>query len=213
MYTAAMKTSAVALAAILLIVMTLGGCLLTVGAPLVRKVEPDRLVLEAGGGAAMAGSPSTFGAAGYAYVGRSLGRHFEIGILPTISSFGVDGEPSWSITLPVKWDPFPYEWPAHLVVFAGPAVAVFGGTYGVIVAGTGVSWTATKWLEAYAVASVSASGDLNSLAGVTASAGARFLLSPSIELGAGLTYTNPGPATAMAALTVRTQSLLSGYGF
>lgn len=200
-------------AAVVLAILALGGCLLTLGGPLVRKVEPGRLVIEAGGGPVMGGGTSTFGGAGYAYIGRPLGKHFEIGILPAVAAFGGSTETAWSITLPVRWDPFPADWPAHLIVFAGPALNVVEGTFGTILAGTGVSWTATKRLEAYAALSVPLSADSTTLTAFTASAGARWMVSPDLQLGAGLTLTYPGLATAMVGMTIRTQPPLSGYSF
>jgi hypothetical protein len=205
-YTLAMKTRGALLpAALVVIVFTifaLAGCLLTVGAPLTRKVEPDRWVLEAGGGAAVVGAGTAASAvlrgAGYAYAGRALGKHFELGVLPVFYSLGSSAEPYWSITAPLRWDPFPYEWPAHLLVFAGPSIIVAGGAYGVIMTGAGASWKATNSLDVYG----SLSAPLPSWQFITASAGTRFRLSPSFQLGAGMTYTYPGLLTATAAATV-----------
>jgi hypothetical protein len=223
-YTRAMKTArawfpacrtAARLVSLALLAAVLGGCLLTFGAPLARKVEPGSLVVEAGVGAAMVIDPLVFGGGGYAYVGRSLGKHFEIGVLPVILAFGLDVEPSWSLTVPFKWDPFPYESPVHVLAFAGPSVTVLGeiGTLGAIAAGAAVSWTPTPRLEAYASVSVPVTFKLESLVVVTACAGARYRLNPSLELGAGLSYTYPSPATLMIAGTYRLKPLLSGYGF
>ena len=200
-------------AALLLAVVTLGGCLLTVGSPLVRKVEPDQLVMEAGGGGLMIGSGAAFGGAGYLYVGRSLGKHVEIGILPVVA--GVEGGSGlwWSLTAPVRWDPFPYEAPLHLIVFGGPSLTVTDATYPSVLAGAGLSWQPVKWMEAYASASVPVTGSATTLAFLTASAGARFPLLPSFELGAGVTWTYPYVFTAMLAGTVRTKPAFVGYGF
>ncbi len=200
-------------AALALAVMTLGGCLLTVGAPLVRKVEPDSLVIEAGGGGVMLGAGAGFGGAGYAYVGRSIGKHFEIGILPTVAAFGAGSEPAWSITLPFKWDPLPYESPWHLLVFGGPGITVAGATFGTLLLGTGVSWQPAPWMQAYAGASLPLSAEPSTAGMVTASAGARFPLLPSFELSTGVTWTYPAVFTAMLAGTIHTRPLLAGYGF
>jgi hypothetical protein len=199
--------------ALALAVMTLGGCLLTVGAPLVRKVEPDSLVVEAGGGGTMAGAGASFGGMGYAYIGRSIGKHFELGILPAFAVLGGGVAPGWSITLPFRWDPLPYESPLHVVVFGGPSVIVVDGTYGAIVAGTGLSWQPVKWLDAYACLSLPVTGAAETLAYVTASAGARFPVLPSFELGAGMTWTYPAVFSAVLSGTIHTKPLLSGYGF
>lgn len=223
-YTRAMKTesgwfpacrTAARLVSLALLAAALGGCLLTFGAPLARKVEPNSLVVEAGAGAAMVSDPLVFGGGGYAYVGRSLGKHFEIGVLPVILAFGLGAEPTWSITVPLKWDPFPYESPVHVLAFAGPSVNVIGegGTLGAIAAGAAVSWTPTAKFEAYASASVPVTLKLDTLALVTACAGARYRLNPALQLGAGLSYTYPSPATLMIAGTYRMKPLLSGYGF
>ena len=48
------------------ILLTLAGCLLTMGAPLMRRVEPGKWTLEAGGGL------TTTGGVGHAYVGHAL---------------------------------------------------------------------------------------------------------------------------------------------
>jgi len=223
-YTRAMKTAhawspacrtAARLVSLALLAAALGGCLLTFGAPLARKVEPNSLVVEAGAGAAMVSDPLVLGVGSYAYVGRSLGKHFEIGVLPYILAFGLEAEPSWSLTVPLKWDPFPYESPVHVLAFAGPSVIVIGegGTFGAIAAGAGVSWTPTPKFEAYASASIPVTGDPKTLALVTACAGARYRLNPSLEMGAGLSYTYPSPATLMIAGTYRMKPLLRGYGF
>jgi hypothetical protein len=199
--------------ALALAVMTLGGCLLTVGSPLARKVEPDSLVVEAGGGGTMLGSGAAFGGVGYAYVGRSIGKHFEIGFLPAFAAVGGGVPPGWSITIPFRWDPVAYDAPLHPIVFGGPSVMVLDGTLGAIVLGAGLSWTPVKWLDAYAALSLPVSGDPQSLTYVTASAGARFPVLPSFELGAGLTWTYPAVFTAMVSGTIRTKPLLAGYGF
>ena len=207
--------TAARLFSLVLLAAALGGCLLTFGAPLARKVEPGTLLVEAGAGAVMVVDPLVFGGGGYVYVGRSLGKHFEIGVMPVILAFGMDVEPSWSLTVPLKWDPFPYESPVHVLAFAGPSVIVIGegGTVGAIAAGAALAWTPTPKFELYASASVPVSGELGTLALVTACAGARYRLNPSLELGAGLSYTYPAPATLMIAGTWRLKPLLSGYSF
>ncbi len=208
-----MKTAAfLSWTALALAVMMLGGCLLTVGAPLARRVEPDSLVVEAGGGGAMVGSGAAFGGVGYAYVGRSIGKHFELGILPAFAAFG-GSSLDWSITLPFRWDPMPYESPLHVIAFGGPSVIVADGTFGAIVTGAGLSWQPVKWMDAYATLSLPVSGAAETLAYVTASAGARFPLLPSFELGAGMTWTYPAVFTAMLSGTIHTRPLLAGYGF
>jgi hypothetical protein len=88
-----------------------------------------------------------------------------------------------------------------------------GGTFGAITAGAALAWTLTPKLELYTSASVPVSLKLESLVVVTACAGARYRLNPSLELGAGLSYTYPAPATLMIAGTWRLKPLLSGYGF
>lgn len=192
-----------ALAGAVLWAIALTGCLLTMGAPLVRRVEPDRWVLESGGGATLAGPTApgaspVFGTTGYAYFGRALGKHFEIGLLPVISSLGSGAEAQWSITAPLKWDPFPHDWPTHLIVFAGPSVIVAGGTYGAVVTGAGVSWKVTDRFEGYG----SFSAPLPSWQFLTASVGARLAVNPLFQLGAGVSYTYPGLFTATAGATV-----------
>ncbi len=101
----------------------LSGCLVSLGAPLVRKVEPNRWIFEAGGGPAVSAS-DTPGWGAYAYVGRGLGEHFEIGILPYGYAF-VDYGHLGALFVPVKWDPFVYEWPFHLIFFTGPVLYTY----------------------------------------------------------------------------------------
>ena len=66
-------------AAVLSVLFLISGCLLTVGAPLARKVEPGKWTIEASAGPIINETP---GASAYLYAGRALGRHFEIGLLP-----------------------------------------------------------------------------------------------------------------------------------
>lgn len=103
----------------------------------------------------------------------------------------------------------------HVLAFAGPSVMVLGegGTFGAITAGAALAWTPTPKIELYASASVPVLLRLDTPALVTACAGARYRLNPSLELGAGLSYTYPAPATLMIAGSYRLKPLLSGYGF
>ena len=115
-----MKTTLFRLAVLLVLISLLSGCILTLGAPLTRKVVPDSWVLEGAVGGTNFGSP---GFAGYLYAGKSLGSHFEIGLLPYAYSF--TDAVALALTVPVRWDPFPLDWQVHLVPFLGPTI--FGG--------------------------------------------------------------------------------------
>jgi hypothetical protein len=71
---------------------------------------------------------------GYTYLGRGLGEHFEVGILP----YGyISNDESWvgALFVPLKFNPFPYDFRAQLTLFAGPVLYAVTG------------FNARTWLE------------------------------------------------------------------
>lgn len=132
-------------------VFCLSGCLVSFGTPLARKVEPNRWILEAGGGLGTTDPRAeAISWGGYAYVGRGLGEHFEIGILPYYYTF--NGDQVGALCVPVKWDPFNYDKPLHVTFFAGPVLYTFSETMGLDAAGTigtGVSGYSGDVVELY----------------------------------------------------------------
>ncbi len=113
----------------------LSGCIVSLGTPLVRKIEPNRWIIEGGVGPGVM-YDDTIGLGGYAYVGRGLGKHFEIGILPYGYTF-VDSLHVGALFVPVKWDPVAYERPLHLIFFTGPVLY----TYYFDTLESGLAWT------------------------------------------------------------------------
>jgi hypothetical protein len=61
---------------------------------------------------------------GYAYIGRGLGEHFEIGILPCgyFASSEPYPEAMGAFYVPIKFDPWPYDDIIHVVIYAGPGL-------------------------------------------------------------------------------------------
>ena len=106
---------------------------MSLGAPLVRKVEPKKWVLESGfvlGGSVERTKADEYEPClgGYAYVGRGLGEHFEFGILPYGYIYS-DYAKMGALFIPVKWDPLPYDKAKHVVLFAGPVLYADSGGY------------------------------------------------------------------------------------
>jgi hypothetical protein len=177
-----MRTTLSRLIVLLVLVPLVSGCLLTLGAPLTRKVQPDSWVLEAAAGGSSSGGP---GFCGYLYAGKSLGSHFEIGLLPHVYSIS-DGLAA-ALTVPIRWDPLPNDWQVHLVPFLGPTV--FGGKVEGVGAtgGVGLSWQPLPWLEFFAVGSAL----IPYVQLFTAGGGARVVFG-DWQVGASLMYSNPG---------------------
>ena len=125
----------------------LGGCLMTLGAPLMRRVEPGRWTVEAAAALTSQGP----GFAAHAYIGRALGRHFEIGLMPygyNLEDLGVG-----AVYVPIKWDPLAETSRFRWILHAGPA-AFFGGVQGAAaVLGTGMCVEIGRRFEILASAS------------------------------------------------------------
>jgi hypothetical protein len=122
----------------------------------------------------------------YGYAGHALGRHWEFGALPYL--YAAEGQAVLVLALPVRWDPFPYSWPVHLVPFAGPlgfwapgqTVSIGGLT------GAGFSLRLGELVELYASSSVFLPISMFA----TSSVGARFDLANGFELGLGAVVVN-----------------------
>jgi hypothetical protein len=164
----------------------LSGCLLTVGGPLARRVEPKSWRLEAAVGPSLFNEFGSLNALAYGYAGHALGRHWEIGALPYLYAAG--GQAALVLAVPVRWDPFPYSWPVHLVPFAGPLSFWMPGTMAQVggMAGAGFSLSLGELVELYASSSVF----LPVSAFATSSVGARFDLANGFELGLGAVIVN-----------------------
>ncbi len=176
------------------VLLWLPGCLLTLGAPLTRAVQPGTWTLEGGGGLGKDGDQ--VGPLGYGYVGRALGEHFEIGA--SLYTYPVGTGQAGALFVPLKWDPVAHQRALHWLLFGGPAV--FGGTVqgGTFVAGTGLSLRMARPLETYLSVSTTASAPQL----FTAAAGLRLDFSPRFELGAGLMYSYP--STGLVSLSATT---------
>jgi hypothetical protein len=182
------------------------GCLVTFGGPLARRVEPGRWRVEGGGGPSLFNPIGTLDGALYGYAGRALGRHFEVGLLP--SYYTVYQVPVLALGMPLRWDPFPYRWAFHLVPFAGPVLfsmpTVSELQFGVGgLAGLGFSLRFGELAELYAAGS----SFIPALRFSTASAGVRFNLEKKFELGVGVVFANSVddyPGLILGAVTVST---------
>lgn len=171
-----------ALAAVLAV---LSSCILTLGAPLTRKIEADAWTVEAAGGVSRFGSGDPDGPSGYVYAARALGENWEIGLLPYV--YTVDYATALVLTIPVRWDPFPHDWPLHLVPFAGPSLYTMDVTGMGLTAGAGLSWQPFNWFEMYAAGSTL----VPYVSFVTVGAGARLHLG-TVQAGISAMYSNPG---------------------
>jgi len=168
-------------AALLALPLLLSGCLLTVGGPLSRRVEPGRWRLEAAAGPGLVNEFGSLNAMAYGYAGHALGRHWEVGALPYLYSWG--GQRVLAAAVPLRWDPFPYSWPVHLVPFAGPVFFWAPGTTSGVggMSGLGLSLRVGGLAEFYASGSTMSQS-------LTYSAGARFDLANGFELGVGAVF-------------------------
>ena len=191
----------------------LSGCIVSLGTPLVRKIEQNSWIIEGGVGPGWVASDAP-GVGSYVYVGRGLGEHFEIGILPYGYVF-VDTGYAVAFSVPVKWDPFAYESPFHMTFFAGPVLYTrdwidfniswvgteksleygLGGNIGL-----GLSYYLSNVAELYASASILGSMSNNSLSGEL---GSRFFIfDRSTTLGVGIIFTILGAGLGVTIGTV-----------
>ena len=178
--------------AVLALPLLLSGCLITLGGPLSRRVEPGRWRLEAAAGPSLTNEYGSLNALAYGYAGRSLGRHWEFGALPYAYSWG--GQGVLAAAFPVRWDPFPYSWPVHLVPFAGPVFfwapgSTFGGGG---MTGLGLSLRVGGLAEFYA----SGSAFVLKAKFLSSAAGVRFDLANGFELGVGAVFVSKSDQTS-----------------
>ena len=194
-------------AAVLALPLLLSGCLLTLGGPLSRRVEPGRWRLEAAAGPSLVNPYGSLNALAYGYAGHALSKHWEVGALPYVYAW--EGQGVVAAAVPVRWDPFPYSWPLHLVPFAGPVlfwlpeVGIGGGG----MAGLGLSLRVGELAEFYA----SGSAFLPGTQFLTSAVGARFDLANGFELGVGAVFVGGGEDSSggssrvvLASITVST---------
>ncbi len=193
--------------ALLALPLLLSGCLITLGGPLSRRVEPGRWRVEAAAGPSLANEYGTLNALAYGYAGHALGRHWEFGALPYAYSWG--GQGALAAALPVRWDPFPYSWPVHLVPFAGPVLFwAPGEAVGVgAMTGLGFSLRVGGLTEFYA----SGSAFLPDAQFLSSAVGARFDLANGFELGVGAVFVSKdrqtsgdSPGVVLGSITVST---------
>ncbi len=159
----------------------LSGCLITLGGPLSRRVEPGRWRVEAAAGPSLTNKYGTLNALAYGYAGYPLGRHWELGAMPY--AYAWDGQGVLAAALPVRWDPFPYSWAVHLVPFAGPVLFWAPGETVAMGAMTGLGFSLRvgELAEFYA----SGSAFVPNSKFLSSAVGARFDLANGFELGVG----------------------------
>ncbi len=181
-----------ALPLLTLLPLLFSGCLITLGAPLSRRVEPGRWRVEAAAGPSLTNEYGTLNALAYGYAGHSLGRHWELGALPY--AYSLDGQAALAAAFPARWDPFPYSWAVHLVPFAGPVLYWTPGvTVGMgVMTGLGFSLRVGELAEFYACGS----GFLPNSELLSSSVGARFDLANGFQLGVGAVVVRRDPQTS-----------------
>ncbi len=169
------------------------GCLLTVGTPLSKRVEPNTLRVEGSTGITISDEPQSPGFIFYAYGGKSFGRHFEIGILPflySINSTGILGNmQAGAIGIPLKWDPINYSNPFHIILYIVPTLYTtdFQEFVPLLYDGIGISYNFNSSTEAY----VSYSIPYYAFQLFTLSTGLRYTLLNNLTIDAGFTYLSP----------------------
>jgi hypothetical protein len=175
------RTGWVALFLLLFLPLLLSGCLLTLGGPLSRRVEPGRWQVEAAAAPSLANEYGALNVLAYGYAGYPLGRHWEVGAMPYVYTWETEGVLAAGV--PVRWDPFPYRWSVHLVPFAGPVVFWVPGTgFGAGgMGGLGFSLRIGELAELYASGSIFLPGTEF----LSASFGTRFDLANGFTLGLG----------------------------
>ncbi len=179
-------------AAVLSVLFLISGCLLTVGAPLARKVEPGKWTLEASAGSTQpSGTETVPGIHAYLYAGRALGKHFEIGLLPYYYKVNTSGIlksiEAGVIAVPLKWDPFNYDFPFHLTVYAAPSLFMGDINGFILYEGIGLSYDLPIPLELYASYSI----PYYAFPFFTGNIGFRYKLNPNLALGANFMVAMP----------------------
>ncbi len=168
-------------AALLALPLLLSGCLLTLGGPLSRRVEPGRWRMEAAAAPSLANDYGALNVLAYGYAGRPLGRHWEVGAMPYFYTWETVGV--LAAAVPVRWDPFPYTWSVHLVPFAGPVLfwAPGEGFGAGGMGGLGFSLRIGELAELYASGSIF----MPQTQFLSSAVGARFDLANGFALGVG----------------------------
>lgn len=193
--------------AVLALPLLLSGCLITLGGPLSRRVEPGRWRVEAAAGPSLTNEYGTLNALAYGYAGRPIGKHWEFGALPYAYAWG--GQGVLAAAFPVRWDPFPYSWPVHLVPFTGPVLFwAPGETVGVGgMTGLGFSLRVGELAEFYA----SSSAFVPNAQFLSSAVGARFDLANGFQLGVGAVVLSKdrqasggSPPAVLGSITVST---------
>lgn len=181
---------------ILSVLFLISGCLLTVGAPLARKVEPGKWTIEGSAGpTGLSDSDMAPGISTYLYTGRALGKHFEIGLLPyyyKVNTSGILGGENGSIEVgviaaPLKWDPFSYDFPFHLTLYAAPSLFMGDINGFLLYEGIGLSYDFSFPLELYASYSI----PYYAFPFFTGNIGFRYKINPRLALGANLMIAMP----------------------
>ncbi len=173
------------------VTLVLSGCLMTIGAPLVKRIKPNTWTFE---GALSIMNPfeqTAPGTAGYIYAGHTLGKHFEVGLLPFFYSANTEGILSnitaSAVSLPVKWDPFDYKSPFHFILYAAPCWYT-GDINGLLLyEGLGISYYFPFPLEFYISYSIPYYG----FQLFTLSIGSRYYITPNLALGTNFTLIEP----------------------
>jgi hypothetical protein len=163
----------------------LPSCLYT-ASPLARAVRPNTTIVDAGGGIGLAGSSGITGG-GWAYWGFTAGSHWELGgvVSGGASSAGL----FLAVAFPVRWDPFPQEWPVHLMPFVAPLVGVDStGVVPWFLVGAALTVTLAKGVELFGAVDYS-----ESLSGYL---GIRAAVTPDLSLSAALDLNNAGLSAA-----------------
>ena len=187
------------------VLISLSGCLLTTGAPLARRVEPGKWTVEGSAGpTGFSDTGQITGITSYLYTGRALGKHFEIGILPyyyNITTGGiVENIESEVIALPLKWDPFSYNYPFHLTIYAAPSIFLGDIKGFLIYEGIGFSYNFSFPLELFASYSIPYYG----FTLFTGNIGFRYKIMPSLALGANFMFAS----TLAAGLNITLTTIL-----
>ncbi len=164
---------------------------MTVGAPLVKRIKPNTWTFEGAFSIMNPLGESKAGNSGYLYTGHTLGKHFEIGLLPFFYSINTSGAltniTSAALAIPVKWDPFQYSSPFHLTLYAAPCWYTGDINGPLLYEGVGISYYLPFPLEIYASYSI----PYYAFQLFTLSAGTRYYITPQLALGTNFTLIEP----------------------
>ncbi len=185
------KKTAVLSLHVIVSVLLLSGCLMTIGAPLAKRIKPNSWTFEGAFSIMNPFEQTPPGSAAYFYAGHSLGKHFEIGVLPffyfTNTTGILSNITSSAIALPIKWDPFDYESPFHLSLYAAPCWYTGDIEGFLLYEGLGLSYYFPFPLEIYASYSIPYYG----FQLFTLSVGSRYYITPHLAVGTNFTLVEP----------------------